>query len=117
MKINIIKSVIAGLIAVLLTWGVCSMCLYDELTLTLGLVTFITLTAGGILAFGVDTDSRSMVSARIGAGIYFFIALAVNIVFCFIDFSIPVYVILSGVLLCIFLLVYLNIYRASKEVG
>lgn len=42
------------------------------------------------------------------------IIIGANIVFSFLDFSAPFYIIITGLLLLVFILVYYSVYRAKQ---
>lgn len=44
-------------------------------------------------------------------------AFVSNIIFAFFDFSLPLYAIVNGVPLLLFVLLWLTLLRASKQVG
>jgi hypothetical protein len=67
-----------------------------------------------MFALGVSSQQeRSSVMLKTLSWVFLLIGMVSNGVFVFFDFSIPVYVIVNGLILLIFVLIYNSIYRTN----
>jgi hypothetical protein len=114
MKINFVTTIIALAISLLLAYGFYSFSDSDnKLLFCVGSFVFIAATL--IMTIGVSLElPRTTANVRVVSGIFFTIALASNITFLFIKFSIPGYIITNGILLLIFLLLAYSVNRAKQ---
>lgn len=113
MKLNLVKSIISILISALIAWGLYELSNYESKRLILAITSGVALSIGLIISFaGTFENMRYGVSIRLMMGIYSIIALILNFVFAFYDFSATVYFISNGLLLLIVVLICYSIYRA-----
>jgi hypothetical protein len=114
MKINIVLSIIAVALSSLITYGLYT--IYDgenQMLLSIGSLMFLSFT----LAFTIGVNfeqSRITTNIRAISGIFFVLALISNLIFTFIDFSIPSYVITNGLLFLVFILIVYSISSAKQ---
>lgn len=114
MKIDLVKSVIALGISALLAYACYEICNYEDLKWVIAIGSFITLGVPFMFALGVSSQhERSSVMLKALTGIILMVELVLNGIFVFFDFSIPLYVILNGLILLVFALVYNSIYRTK----
>jgi hypothetical protein len=114
MRINIIPGLIAFLVSALLTFGFYSYSHEGQkLLLTLGSFLFIFITLLFSIGIGYN-ESRTGLNIRAVSGIFFFIALASNILFTIIKLSVPAYIITNGIILLIFILIVYSVYRVNE---
>jgi len=67
------------------------------------------------LSIGVNFEhSRTTTNIRVVSGIFFAVALISNLIFTFISFSVPSYIIVNGILLLVFILITYSINRAKQ---
>lgn len=103
MKLNIFQSSMAIGISTLISYGFYHFN-YSENNLLLALGSFIFIALTLILTIGVSFNlPRTGTMVRTVSGIFCAIAVLSNLVFTFLPFSIPVYIVLNGLLLLVFL--------------
>lgn len=116
MKLNIIPCIIVVAVCALIVFGVYTLCHMEEMRLLVTIVSGmgLLLTLGAL--FTVEFQSLRMgVNIKVTSGIFAGLILITNIVFCCLScFSQPLYIILNGLLLLIWLLVVYGISRANK---
>ena len=114
MKINLVQTTIAIAVSLLIAYGLFSFH-QSENKLLLGCGSFVFLAIALVMSVGVSFElPRTTTNVRVVSGIFFTIALASNIVFAFLKFSVPGYIITNGILLLIFLLIVYSINRAKQ---
>lgn len=115
MKINIVKSIIAIAFSALFAYACYAICKYDEIRWLLTIVSFVMFGAMSIMTFGLKAKSeRSSVVLSVLSGTLLTVAVIMNFVFAFFDFSVPVYVILNGVVLLAYLMTYASVFQAKQ---
>ena len=114
MKVNIVQTIIAIAVSLLIAYGLYSF--HDsENKILLSLGSFIFLATTLIISIGVNFEqSRTTTNIRVVSGIFFTIAFASNLIFSFFTFSTPSYIITNGILLLIFVLIVYSINRAKQ---
>lgn len=114
MKINIVQTIIAISVSLLITYGLYSF--HDsenKLLLTAG--SFVFLATALVMTIGASFElPRTTSNIRIVSGIFFAIALFTNLTFTFIKFSGASYVIINGILLLVFMLIAYSISNAKQ---
>ncbi len=114
MKINFVTTIIAAAISLLITYGFYSLQESENKMLLCG-GSFIFLSTTLILAIGTSFElPRTTTNIRVVSGIFFVIALLSNLIFTFINFSLPSYTIMNGILLLVFVLLIYSINRAKQ---
>ncbi|MBR1625977.1 MAG: hypothetical protein IJ681_02410 [Bacteroidales bacterium] len=112
MKVNWLYSIIAVCITALLAYGLYSISKStDNSIIALGSFFFMGIPL--VMAMGVKSrGSRITTNLKVLSAIFFFIALVINVVFAFLNgFSVPLYIILNGILTLVFVFIYHNIYK------
>ncbi len=114
MKINFIKTLIAVAISLLIAYGFYSFHESEnKFLLSIGGGIFILITL--ILGLGSSFElSRSTTLIRTVSMIFFGIALTSNLIFSFIKFSVPGYVLTNGLLLLVFCFIEYSIFKAKQ---
>lgn len=114
MKINSIKSIIAFCISVLIAYGFYSFHKTDmKLLLSIGSFVFLSLTL--IFALSISfAYPRTTIMIRTVSGIFFGIALIGNLIFSFVNFTVPFYVIVNGLAIMIYILIAYIVSRAKQ---
>lgn len=114
MKINFVQTIIAIAVSALIAYGLYSF--HDgtnQMLLSIGSFLFLSVTLA--LSIGVNFEqSRTTTNIRVVSGIFFAIALISNLIFTFISFSVPSYIIINGILLLVFILIAYSINRAKQ---
>ena len=114
MKLDIVKSLIAVAISALLAYACYEICDYERLQWVIAVGSFVSIGIPMMLALGVSSQQeRSSVMLKTLSWVLLLIEIVSNGVFSFFDFSIPVYVIVNGLILLIFALTYNSIYRTK----
>ena len=114
MKINFVQTIIAIAVSLLIAYGLYSF--HDsENKILLSVGSFVFLATTLILTIGTSFElPRTTANVRVVSGIFFVVALISNLIFTFIAFSIPSYVITNGILLLVFILIAYSINKAKQ---
>lgn len=115
MKTNIVKSIIAIAFSALLAYACYAICKYDEIRWLLTIASFVMFCVMSVMTFGLKAKSeRSSVVLCVLSGTLLTVAIIMNFVFAFFDFSVPVYIILNGIVLLAYLMTYASIFQAKQ---
>lgn len=115
MKIDGTKSIITILLCALLAYGFYAICDVQELKWLLCISSFLTTAVTGLFTIGVSlTAERTSMMFKAFSGIAFGIFIIMNLIFSFIDFNIPFYVIINGLLLLIYALAAVSMSRIKE---
>jgi hypothetical protein len=114
MKINFVPTIISIAVSLLISYGFYS---YhsggNKILLSVGGFVFLASTL--TLAIGTNFElSRTTTNVRVVSGIFFAICLFSNIIFTFIAFAVPAYVITNGILMLAFILITFLINKAKQ---
>lgn len=114
MKINFVQTIIAIALSLLIAYGLYSF--HDsENKILLSAGSFVFLATTLILTIGTSFQlPRTTTNVRVVSGIFFAVALISNLIFTFVAFSVPSYVITNGILLLVFILIAYSIYKAKQ---
>jgi len=114
MKVNFVQTIIAIAVSLLIAYGLYSF--HDsENKILLSAGSFVFLAVTLILTIGTSFElPRTTTNVRVVSGIFFAIALISNLVFTFLNFSIPSYIIINGILLLVFILIAYSINKAKQ---
>jgi len=114
MKINFVQTIISVAVSLLIAYGLYSF--HDsENKILLSVGSFIFFATTLTLTMGTNfTLPRTTANIRVVSGIFFVIALVSNLIFTFINFFVPSYIIVNGILLLVFISVVYSIYRAKQ---
>ena len=114
MKIDTFRSIIAVVISALLSYAFYELCDYERVQLVITTGSFLTIGITSMFALAVSVEhQRSSVMLKALSSTTFFIEIAMNGIFAFFDFSIPAYIIINGLILVVFALIYNSIYRTK----
>ena len=114
MKINIVQTIIALAVSLLIVYGLYSFH-NSENKMLLSTGSFFFLATTLVLSIGANFKMpRTTTNIRIVSGIFFLVALVSNLIFTFIKFSIPGYVITNGILLVVFISIVYSINKAKQ---
>lgn len=112
MKIDFVKTIIAIALSALLAYACYEICKYEQVQWVITIGAFFTIAIPALFALGVIAKAeRSAIVLSILSWVILFVEIITNGVFAFLDFCIPVYVVLNGVILLIYVLVYNSIYK------
>ena len=114
MKLDVVKSLIAIAISALLAYACYEICNYERVQWVIAAGAFVSIGIPSMLALGVSShQERSSVMLKTLSWVFLLIEIVSNGVFVFFDFSIPVYIIINGLILLMFVLTYNSIYRTK----
>jgi len=115
MTVDHFRSAVALFISALITYGYASW--YGgafPMLLTVG--SFVSIASSLVLCLGARFErERIGLNIRVVAGIFFLMFLTSNLIFSSIDFSIPAYTIINGIILLVFALLVHTLNRVGKE--
>jgi hypothetical protein len=114
MKINFIKTIIGIAVGSLIAYALFSIHHHqNKILISIGSFIFFAVTL--VFTFGTSFEySRTTTNVRVVSGVFFVVALISNLIFAFINFSVPSYVIINGILLLIFTLITYSIGKAKQ---
>lgn len=114
MKINFVQTIIAIAVSLLIAYGLYSF--HDsENKILLSTGSFLFLATALVMTIGASfAPPRTTTNIRVVSGIFFTIALISNLIFTFINFSVPSYIIINGILLLVFTLIVYSINKAKQ---
>jgi hypothetical protein len=114
MKINFVQTIIAIAVSALIAYGLYSFHNGEnQMLLSIGSFLFMSVTLA--LSIGVNFEhSRTTTNIRVVSGIFFAVALISNLIFNFLSFSEPSYIITNGILLLIYILIAYSINSAKQ---
>jgi hypothetical protein len=114
MKLNFVQTIIAIALSLLIAYGLYSFHgSENKMLLTLGSFMFLAVTL--VITIGTSFElPRTTTNVKVVSGIFFTIALVSNLIFTFINFSVPSYVITNGISILVFLLIMYSIIKAKQ---
>ena len=114
MRMNFVQTSIAIAVSLLIAYGLYSF--HDsENKLLLSAGSFLFLSVTLIFAIGTTFEQpKTTTNIKVVSGLFFTIAIIINIIFAFINFSIPSFIITNGILLLVFILLAFLIYSAKQ---
>lgn len=114
MKIDIVKSFFAVVISALLAFTCYEICSHANYKNFIATASFITIGITAVLTFGVSAkQERSSMMLKALSSTTFFIEIATNVIFALFKFSTPAYIIINGLILVVFALIYSSIYKTK----
>ena len=114
MKFDITKSLIAVALSALLVYACYEICDFERVKLVATVGALLTIGIPAMLALGVSAlNERTSVMLKTLSWVTLIAEIIANGIFVFFDFSIPVYVIVNGLILVVFVLVYNSIFRTK----
>ncbi len=115
MRIDVVKTVLAIVLSTLLAYAFYSISSYESKRLLLAIVSFVELSVLTVASLGIKLkETRTSWVLMAWTVAVCIVACAMNLVFSFFDFNIPTFVILNGLLVIIYLLVYSCVYKAHQ---
>lgn len=115
MKVNVVPVIIAVTASVLFAYALYSMCKTQgqETLLAIGgfVCLFLTLALGVAVRF---EQGRTSANTAVLGWVFFFLLLISHFIFAFVQFTTPLYIIINGILLLIFIGVTYSIAKAKQ---
>ncbi|MCB9427057.1 MAG: hypothetical protein H6584_08555 [Flavobacteriales bacterium] len=114
MKANFVEIIIAIAVSLLIAYGLYSF--HDsENKILLSVGSFVFLAVTLIFTIGTSFElPRTTTNVRVTSGIFFVIGLISNLIFTFLDFSVPSYILINGILLLVFILIAYLVNKAKQ---
>lgn len=112
MKVNLVRTIVSICISALIAYGFYSF--YEgsnKLLLTYGSFVCLSLTLFWSLGISL-AQPRTTTVIRTISGVFFAVILVSNLVFSFLNFTVPVYIIVNGIILLLYIL---TSYTIAKE--
>lgn len=117
MKIDFVKALVAVALSALIAYACYSICDYDSLRWTVTVGAFIAIGIPMFLALSTSTNnSRVTVLVSITSWVVALLMIGTNVIFAFCEFSTPWYIILNGIILLIYLLIYRSLYKQQDNI-
>lgn len=115
MKFSIIPALIAVALSALVAFGMYNWCRYQDMNLLIAIVVGSSMALTFGLSLGISfVDKRKSINTKVVSSIFAFLVVITNIIFCCLStFSASAYLIITGVLILIWLLVVYGIVKAS----
>lgn len=114
MKFNFLTTIIAIALSLLIAYGLYSF-QNNENKILLSVGGFVFLATTLVMTIGASFElARTTTNIRVVSGIFFSIAFISNLIFTFISFSVPNYIIVNGILLLVFILIVYSINKAKQ---
>lgn len=115
MKVKIVPTIIAAAICALISYALYSFCKTGDAKTIIAIGGFVCSFLTFVTCIGVRFEQgRSSANTAVLGGVFFFILLISQIVFAFIQFRTPTYVIVNGILLLTFILVVYAVVKARQ---
>ena len=114
MKINFVQTIIAIALSLLIAYGLFSFN-KTENNVLLCVGSFVIIAVTLIITIGVSFElPRTTTNIKVVSAFFFAIALITNLIFTFISFSVPIYIITNGIFLLIFILISYSINKSKQ---
>ena len=112
MKIDLIKSLIAIVISTLLAYACYCICKSDSVQWVITVGAGLTIAIPMMFAIGVSAKAeRTAVMLHVLSWVVTLIEVLVNGIFLCFNFCTPTYIIVNGLILTLYVLIYISIYR------
>lgn len=113
MKIKIIPCIAAIVLSALVAFGFYTWCRCESMSLLLTIAGGSVLLLTSCTTLGVTlSDNKMNINVKVLSGIFTCLFLVINIIFCCLaSFSIPLYAIINGILLVVWLLITYSIAK------
>ena len=114
MKVDVLKSVIALGISALLAYACYEICDHGSLKMTIATGAFVALAIPSLLAMGLSPkQERRAVVLKTLSWSFFIIEILTNAIFAFCKFSTPTFIIINGIIILLFVVIYSSIFKAK----
>ena len=117
MKLNLFPSIIAIIASALVAFGLYSWCRFEDMRLLVTIFGGVSLllTGGTMLALSAEKP-RATVNLRVASGVFAFLLLVSNAIFCAVTtFSMALYVLINGFLLLAWIIVLYALIKAYQK--
>ena len=114
MKLNFVQAIIAIAISTLISYG---FYIFNESenNIIFSLGSFVIFSTSLIFFLGTDFElPRTTTNVRVVSVIYFIVAMISSLIFTFINFTVPSFVITNAIMLLVYILIIFSIYKAKQ---
>ena len=114
MKLNFVQAIIALAISTLISYG---FYIFNESenNIIFSLGSFVIFSTSLIFFLGTDFElPRTTTNVRVVSVIYFIVAMISSLIFTFINFTVPSFVITNAIMLLVYILIIFSIYKAKQ---
>lgn len=113
MKVKIIPCIAAIVLSALVAFGFYTWCRCENMNLLIAIAGGAVLLLTSCTTLGISLpDNKTNINVKVLSGIFTCLFLVINIIFCcFSSFSIPLYAIINGILLVVWLLITYGIAK------
>ena len=114
MKLNFVQAIIALAISTLISYG---FYIFNESenNIIFSLGSFVIFSTSLIFSLGTDFElPRTTTNVRVVSVIYFIVAMISSLIFTFINFTVPSFVITNAIMLLVYILIIFSIYKAKQ---
>ena len=112
MKFDFVNSLIAVAISALLAYAFYEICDYERVQWVITIGAFITIAFPALFAMGISAkEQRGSIMLKTLSYVFFVMECVANGIFVFFDFQISAYVIVNGLFLLLYLLLYNSMYK------
>lgn len=114
MKINFLKSIIALAISLLMSY-----CFYsckdieNKILLSVGSFIYFAITLITLISLSFE-QPRTTTNIKVTSIVFFMFGFISNVIFTFINFAVPIYIVLNGILLLLFILTTYSIKSKNE---
>ena len=117
MKCNAIPTIIAVALSALMAYALYSWCKMTDANLLVSIFGGATLGCTLVTTLGVSFErSRTSVNIKVVSGVFALLFLVSNTIFCCVtSFAYPLYIILNGLLLLMWILIIYSIHKAMSK--
>ena len=114
MKINFLKSILALAISLLMSYGLFSFKVSEnKILLSVGSFIYFAITLITLFSLSFE-QPRTTTNIKVISIIFFILGFISNVIFTFINFAIPIYIVLNGILLLLFILIAYTIKSKNE---
>ena len=107
MKIDFVKSLIAIAISALLAYAIYEICNYEQVKWVITIGAFVTIVFPMLFAMGISAkQERGAIMLKALSYVFLTCEIILNGIFVLFDFSVPLYIIINGIILLIYVLIY-----------
>ena len=115
MKAKFLNMTIATIISALFAYGFYAFCVTAEYALLLAIGGFISMLVPVAVAVGMAFDfPRTGVMARTLSAVFALVAFISHVLFTMVYFTVPLYIIVNGIILLVFLLILNSIIKTKQ---
>jgi hypothetical protein len=115
MKIDWIKSLLAVSIAALIAYGLYAFAISENNKILLGIASFVLISITSVFTFGVKLkEPRVSMMFKTLSLLWWLLAIVINVTFAFFNFPIPLFVIVDGLAIVLYVVIGISICRTQS---